>query len=73
MGLPDPGSLSGRWQGGRGGLWWGHPVGQFKACSTSKYPSDLGGVSSSLQHTSSPICLRLLTWKAGVMNQETDI
>lgn len=26
-----------------GGLWWGHPAGQFKAHSTTEYPGDLGG------------------------------
>ena len=36
-------------------------------------PVTLGGVGSSLHHTSSPIRLRLLTWKAGTVNQETDI
>lgn len=38
-----------------------------------KYPSDLGGVSSSLHRTPSFIRLRLPTWKAGIMNQETGI
>lgn len=49
MGLPDPGSHSGRRESGRGELCWGHPAGQFKARSTSKHPSDLGGVSSPLR------------------------
>lgn len=64
--------LAGMNDSGRGGLRWGHPAGQFKAHSTSKYPSDLEGVSSFLHCTPSPICLRLPTWKAGSISQETD-
>lgn len=73
MGLSDPCFPFGRHDSGGGGLKWGHSAGQFKAHSTSKYPSDLEGVSSSLHCTPSPICLRLSTWNTGSMNQETDI